>query len=182
MSWGPEGPPEEAYSRVTNAERYRMVVDRARALLDELEATYVVRREVGARRHWTGQTCGHGDWPPKDAELVRLVPDGSAAGALNVAFTDFPGVELAVGHFSSLALPDCGCDACDDSPTDLVRDLDEFVAVFVNGQLVEELRRRSASTTIGRSGRDWSRLDRGEWRSMGPLGTTTWAAWPLRGT
>ena len=133
MPWGPEGPPEEAYSRVTNPERYQVVVDRVRDLLDELETTYDVRTEVGSSDAWPARD----DWPPADAEFVRLVPDDPGAGPLSVAFTDFPGVAVVAGRFSTRMAPECGCDACDERPSDLIDDITELVRSHVTGRLVE---------------------------------------------
>jgi hypothetical protein len=53
---GEAGPPEEAYGRVTNPERYRGLHAAAEALLDRLGAEYVVERvdrgndDVGVER------------------------------------------------------------------------------------------------------------------------------------
>jgi hypothetical protein len=45
--WGVESPPEEAYSRVTNPERFRPLHGSAERLLGRLEATFDVEREEG---------------------------------------------------------------------------------------------------------------------------------------
>ena len=57
--WGIEGPPEEAYSRVTNPERFQPLHDAALELLDRLEREFAVERlegsggddELGGRSH-----------------------------------------------------------------------------------------------------------------------------------
>ena len=45
--WGIEGPPPEAYSRVTDPERFRDLHDFAVGLLGRLEATFDVERLEG---------------------------------------------------------------------------------------------------------------------------------------
>ena len=57
--WGIEGPPEEAYSRVTDPERFQPLHDAALELLDRLEREFAVERlegsggddELGGRSH-----------------------------------------------------------------------------------------------------------------------------------
>ena len=45
--WGIEGPPKEAYSRVTNPERFQPLHDAATELLDRLEREFAVERLEG---------------------------------------------------------------------------------------------------------------------------------------
>ena len=47
--WGIEGPPEEAYSRVTNPERFQPLHAAATELLDRLEREFVSRAIRGTR-------------------------------------------------------------------------------------------------------------------------------------
>jgi hypothetical protein len=42
--WGPDGPPPEAYSRVTNPERFRPLHDFALTLLAQLHGSFDVDR------------------------------------------------------------------------------------------------------------------------------------------
>ena len=45
--WGIEGPPEEAYSRVTNPERFQLLhAAAAMELLDRLEREFIVRNAL----------------------------------------------------------------------------------------------------------------------------------------
>jgi hypothetical protein len=48
IRWGPEGPPEEAYSRVTDAGRFAPLHDAATEMFDRLEAEYEVERVEGS--------------------------------------------------------------------------------------------------------------------------------------
>ena len=171
MPWDDE-PPDDAYNRVTNPERFAPVLTAARGLLHRLEATYEVSREVGDRSDF-------GQHATDFTEVVRLVPAGDG-GSLAVGFTDFPGVFVRVGHGLVEGYPSCGCDACDEQADDLVDELEEFVDAFVNGGVTETLTRHAYKHTIVHRGSGWTRLDRGEWKEIGPLGTSTWPAWPVR--
>ena len=108
--WGIEGPPDEAYSRVTNPERFQPLHAAATELLDRLEREFAVERsEVHdaddelARIRLAGTP-------------VRLVPHDPQAAPILVAFTDFPGLHLRFGSWRTEPFPNCGCDACDEMP------------------------------------------------------------------
>ena len=116
--WGPEGPPEEAYSRVTNPERFRPLHAAATELLDRLE-------RHDADDEWSGATLAR---PP-----IRLVPHDSQAAPIVVAFTDFPGLYLKFGSWRTEPFPDCGCDACDEIPDGLIVEMTVRVEVVVSG-------------------------------------------------
>ena len=90
-SWGTDGPPEEAYSRVTNPERFQPLHDAAMELLDRLEREFAVERLEG---------------PDADDELgrmslarpaIRLAPNDPQAAPIVVAFTEFPGLHVRFG-------------------------------------------------------------------------------------
>ena len=55
--WGIEGAPKEAYSRVTNPERFQPLHDAATELLDRLEREFAVERLEGrdADDDWAGK-------------------------------------------------------------------------------------------------------------------------------
>src|SRR3954470_6086510 len=126
--WGPEGPPQEAYSRVTNPQRFAPVVGAADALVVTLEREYDV------------ETAAVGlDYALR---AVRLTPREGAP--LVVGVTDFPGVRLRLGHWATANFPQCGCDACAEEAEDVIEALDEIVADVVGGAFVEELTIRPA--------------------------------------
>ena len=68
---------------------------------------------------------------------MRSPEPGSAE--LRFETTDFPGVYLHVGQLARFDLPHCGCDACDEQPAELERQLAEIVDVVVNGRSTEFL-------------------------------------------
>ena len=74
--WGIEGPPEEAYSRVTNPERFHPLHAAATELLDWLEREFAVERLEG---HDADDEPGRESLarPP-----VRLVPHDPRAASI----------------------------------------------------------------------------------------------------
>jgi hypothetical protein len=108
--WGIEGPPPEAYSRVTNPERFAPLHGSAERLLGSLERDFDVAREEG---------YGLDSEFKRDnaaSATVRFVPRAADAGALTIAFTSFPGLRVRLGHWFVESVPSCGCDACDETP------------------------------------------------------------------
>jgi Family of unknown function (DUF6226) len=167
--WGPDGPPPEAYSRVTDAERFRPLVAAADDLVARLSADYDVAVTTVDE--------------PYTLRAVRLVPGSGAP--LVVGVTDFPGVRLRLGHWTTRVLPDCGCDACDESAADAIAGLVEIVDDVVGGAFTEQLRRWRPGLTVelGRTS-SWSMLGRVELRELVRIARPrrhSWPAWPLRG-
>lgn len=171
----PEQPPTEAYSRVTGAERYRVLHGFALAVLDDLEREFVVER----------QELDGLDGPVADRvgfeRVVRLVPADPAAGSLTVGLTRFPGLLLRFGEHTELPLPFCGCDACDDLVQDLRGELRFHVEALVTGGFAERgradgTRWRRFATEGGSSGGSWS----GGMEGPGPhpVYDHAWAPWP----
>ena len=132
--WGPEGPPEEAYSRVTNPERYLPLHDAATEMLDRLEREFAVDRLEGHD--------ADDDWVRVDLARpsVRLVPHDPQAAPIVVAFTDFPGLYLKFGSWRTEPFPDCGCDACDEIPNELIEEMTGMVEAVVSGGFRESIR------------------------------------------
>jgi hypothetical protein len=163
---GSVGPPQEAYSRVTDTGRYRPLHDFALALADDLEAEFDVERD---------------DEPPVASWLsegvvvvraIRLRPRADDAVPITIGLTSFPGLVIGCGEFTRLTLPVCGCDACDEHVADSVASIREHVDAVVSGGFAEA------------SG-GWAsfRTERGssEGGGPGPFGPRReWAVWPRR--
>lgn len=131
--WGPDGPPPEAYSRLTDPERFRPLHAAADALLAELEASFDAQR-----------TDGRGLDPELERvqqarPSVRLVPQDASAAPLVVAFTAFPGIGLRMGHWFTDRFPSCGCDACDETADGEVDRLRDMVENVVEGRFREAI-------------------------------------------
>src|SRR5438270_12338638 len=108
--WGVGGQPLEAYSRVTNPERFASLHDSAAGLLDDLV------REFDTRRR---DAYGLDPELEKDCRLSRtsvaLLPHDIEAASLTIAFSAFPGLRVRFGRWYVVAFPTCGCDACDET-------------------------------------------------------------------
>lgn len=100
--WGIDGPPPEAYSRVTNPERFKPLHGFAERLLGSRETDFDLARQEGYGLD--------GELKRDDAAsaIVRLVPRSADAGALTIAFTSFPGLRVRLGHWFVEPVPFCG--------------------------------------------------------------------------
>ncbi|MEX1038816.1 MAG: DUF6226 family protein [Acidimicrobiia bacterium] len=168
-------PDHEAYGRVTNPERYLAVVHAAQDKVDDLVKSYQVEPEAGS------PSVDFPEWTSGAERVVRLQPKGGAPLAL--MFTDFPGVVVRVGDWGAKAFPACGCDACDESPSEVVERLNDFVNAAVEGSYEEQLTKRTltyryASRRGVLSGKRM--LDRGEWKRHGLPAAHQWPPWSTR--
>ena len=112
FNWGFEGPPKDAYSRVTEPERFRPLHDWALEAVARLQTNYEVTTDEGEGM---------------DAELERsslsrptlkLTPLQDSCAPVTIAFNDFPGLAVRCGRWVTEPFPSCGCDACDEMPDD----------------------------------------------------------------
>jgi hypothetical protein len=181
--WGPEGPPEEAYGRVTAPERYAALADAADTVVASLADAYDVEVVEGPPAASDAPPAAAGG-PARAIRAVRLTP---ATGArLIVTVTDFPGVRVDAGHWWSRTFPQCGCDACDETPEDLIEELSQTLVAVAEGGLVERLNRRWLAA--GLTGGGWAsegnqRLDREQYAELSrraPAGRYAWPPWPRR--
>ncbi len=132
--WGIEGPPEEAYSRVTNPERFQPLHAAATELLDRLEREFAVERLEG---HDADYELGR---VRLARPLIRLVPHDPQAAPIMVVYTDFPGLRFRFGSWYTEPFPDCGCDACDETADVSIEEMTRIVEAVVSGRFREALR------------------------------------------
>ncbi len=132
--WGIDGPPDEAYSRVTDPDRFQPLHDAATELLERLEREFVVERLEG---------------PDVDDELgrkslarpaIRLTPHDPQAAPIVVAFTEFPGLHVRFGSWRKEPFPGCGCDACDETADGSLEEMTRMVEAVVSGGFREAMR------------------------------------------
>ena len=131
--WGRDGPPDEAYGRVTNPERYQPLHAAAVELLGWLEREFAVERRDGYDaddERWVARPLG---------TPTRLVPSHPQAAHITVVLTTFPGVYINFGSWFREAFPACGCDACDESPEELIKDMTRMVEAFVSSGFSERI-------------------------------------------
>jgi hypothetical protein len=168
-------PDQEAYGRVTNPERYQVVVDAAHRMIDDLVETYQVELGPGT------PSVDFPDWTNDAEQAVRLRP--SQGAPLAVMFTAFPGVVVRVGDWGVETFQTCGCDACNEPPSEVVERLHDLVGAAVEGQYEEKLTKRTltyayASRRGVLSGKQ--PLDHGEWKQYGLPAAHRWQPWPTR--
>ena len=87
-------PPDEAYSRVTNPERFRPLHGAALGLIERLIAEYDVEVEEGYDLEVPGIKR---DVPVRPS--IRLSPNDPDCAPITVVFTDFPGVRIWFGKW-----------------------------------------------------------------------------------
>ena len=131
--WHREAPPPEAYSRVTDAERFRPLHALALRLVEQLASDFEVVRADAFAPSADMQPFEHAR-PP-----VSLTPAVPVAAPLAIAFTTFPSVVVRSGWWLADAFPACGCDACDETATEEGERLEALVADVVAGRLREEI-------------------------------------------
>lgn len=124
-------PPDDAYSRTSNTQRYRPLHDVADALVAwASDAFDVTVEEVPVEEGTAGTTA---------ERIVLLTPREETAAPLRVEFTDFPGVIVRAGALASHIAPHCGCDACDEDVLSAAEDLEQFVFAVVGGRFAERV-------------------------------------------
>ena len=125
-------PPDEAYSRVTNPERFRPLHDTMLDMLTTLETRFDVERVEGYGL----------DDELEDTELKRLTlarssialkPTDTEAAPIVVAFTDFPGLGIRFGRWYRDYFPGCGCDACKESAEDEIERATKLIDSLTSG-------------------------------------------------
>lgn len=173
------------YSRVTNADRFRVLHAFAIQLLDELERTFDVKRSEG---------FGLDVEMEKLVQLARptvtLVPRCREAAPLAVVFSTFPGLYIRFGLWCKEAFPTCGCDACAESPSGEIERLESHIRDLTSARFREALVeldkdavevRSEFRSAEGYSGqRSRVELCRDELRLTKGYSVHDWRPWPSR--
>jgi hypothetical protein len=184
--WGAEGPPLEAYSRVTDPERFGCLHKVAAELLDPLE------REFDAER---GEGYGLDPELEQGVKLARpsvtLVPRDAGAAPIVVAFSAFPGLRVRFGRWHMVAFPTCGCDACDETAEPEINRLSSLIDNVTAGRYRESLRitadgvasLRSEFWSVSERSAGQSQVDRASTRLLlaaRDRSSYDWRPWPRR--
>ncbi|MDO9398190.1 MAG: DUF6226 family protein, partial [Herbiconiux sp.] len=133
--WAGGSPPEEAYSRTEQPERFAPLHEVARALVDWLVGAFELTVESGPDVVVDLLLPA----PSEVVHAVRVTPVDRRCAPMTVVLTPFPGVMLHAGALQDFAWPFCGCDACDDDVLDLVTDLEWVMRTVVSGGFHEWL-------------------------------------------
>ena len=183
--WGAEGPPLEAYSRVTGPERFGSLHRVAEELLDRLEQEFDAERAegYGLTQSRAGHQSGASERYPR-AERRRRRP-------IVVAFSAFPGIVVRFGRWCTAAFPTCGCDACDEAAESESERLKSMIENLTAGRFRESIRMPAEGTAWqewefwsggGRSAQK-SQLDPARVRGLvagGVRSLYAWGPWPKR--
>ena len=187
--WEHSAPPLEAYSRVTDAERFMPLHTAMMDLILRLETAFHIERVEG---------YGLDEELEKPFNLarssVRLSPRDPDAAPISVAFSDFPGLHVRFGRWSTELFAVCGCDACDESAEGEIKRITRMVDSVTHGGFREAVQR----SIVPFVGSGWletecrtpnsmhgskSRLDGSQARLMSggrrPL-ELNWRPWPRR--
>ena len=158
--WGPEGPPPEAYSRLTNPERFSQL---------HWLADVVARRVANDHEADLFEEAA----PDPRARIVeparptiKIVPRSEEAAPLTFTFSPLPGVFVGAGRSYVEAFPSCGCDACDETFEEEAERLSWLVDQVTAGRFVEMV---VASGSGDPSVRTWVGLGTGEIRGGGAV-------------
>ena len=133
--WEAEGPPPEAYSRVTNPERFASLHNVAAELLDRLELEFDAER---ARGYGLDPELEQGCKLARTTET--LVPRDGGAAPIVVTYSAFPGVRVRYGRWYITASPSCGCDACDQTAESEIERLKSLIDNLTVGRFREAIR------------------------------------------
>ena len=134
FNWGSEGPPDDAYSRVTEPERFRPLHDWALEAVARLQANYEVTRDESEGMDAELERS------PLSRPTLKLTPLHDSCAPITIAFNDFPGLAVRLGRWSTEWFPSCGCDACDEMPDEEFERFTELLSDVVAGRFRESLR------------------------------------------
>ena len=142
-----ESPPEEAYGRLTNIERFRPLHSAVLEIFGRLEERFEVDRTEGyGLDHELVRGLEGADFGIARPD-IRLTPKDTDAAPIVVAFTTFPGLYVRFGRWCTETFPSCGCDACDESAEEEIERLNKMVGRVTAGGFRETIRRPLLSFT-----------------------------------
>ncbi len=166
-------PPDDAYSRVTNQQRFAPLLTVTAALIEHLRAEYQVTTSI------TGS-------------VTELDPGPAAARLRFAVDPDTFVVRLTAGPVAQFGYPVCACDACDETAEAMADDLEATVFAVVAGHLRQRVGppprgkgRTGLVIEVGgaHASSSWTLLDRAERRRIRDLlrGTPErWEPWTRR--
>ena len=145
-NWVGEGPPDDAYERVTEPERFTPLHDWT------LEAVEGLQAECDVALEESKGMDAELERPSLARPTLELTPRQDSCAPITIAFTDFPGIAVRVGRWVTERFPSCGCDACDEMPDGEFESLTELLDDVVAGRFRESMR-------LSRGGDGWSSME-----------------------
>lgn len=130
FNWGPGGPPQDAYERLSDQDRFLVLHELAEQAVEDL------RRERGARVSEPADVPLL-PWSRQVPRIVRLDPP-RAGSPLTFIWTDYA-IVCAYGWWHFSAIPTCTCDACDEDAQSVTESFRELVDRVVERGFIEEL-------------------------------------------
>ena len=132
--WGKGEPPTDAYSRVTEPERFRLLHDWALEVVARLQTEYEVTLVEGEGMDAELERA------PLSRPTIKLTTLQDSCVPITIAFTDFPALVVRVGRWVTDYFPSCGCDACDEMPEEEFERFTELLSDVVAGRFRESMR------------------------------------------
>ena len=191
--WGREGPPDEAYSRVTRD--LRAVTAEFAAYLDGLpqrlrdDFDCRLRPVSGGELERLHPHRGHDPARPEveEQDTYAVQPAGAGCATLLVRryrFDHASSVQLAAGLGAATQAPYCLCDACDEDSEEMVHETEQFISMVTSG--FHEFLRLAERRGSVPAAKGW--MERGyEWSGGSSVGSSaqtsgtpysaTWRAW-----
>lgn len=124
--------------------------------------------------------------PPYERVTRQVALEPAVGAPLTIRWTNFPGVNVTYGRWHEEGYPQCGCDACDENPDDLIEDLEARIEAAVSGRFSESVSFGADGWWLGFSfefedGRMSGRtlLPNGHPATL-DSGDLAWPAWPCR--
>ena len=132
--WGKDEPPTDAYSRITEPERFGPLHDWALEAVARLQSEYEVTMDEA-----DGMDAEL-ERDPLSRPTIKLTPLQDSCAPITIAFTDFPALGVRVGRWVTDFFPSCGCDACDEMPEEEFERFTELLSDVVAGRFRESMR------------------------------------------
>ena len=133
FNWGVEGPPDDAYSRATELERFRPLHDWALEAVERLQKDYEVTKDEGNGMDTELERS------PLSRPTLKVTPFQDSCAPITIAFTDFPGLGVRFGRWAAESFPSCGCDACDEMPEEEFERFTQLLSGVVAGRFRESM-------------------------------------------
>jgi hypothetical protein len=119
---------DSPYERVTNLERFAPLHEGAAALVADLTREFDISVETVEPEQ------GHGG--PEGLSATRLSPTGGGA-PVTITATALHGLFVRFGERHTEWFPQCGCDACDEQPDEVLADLQQKLLGVAAGRFRE---------------------------------------------
>ncbi|THG32898.1 DUF6226 family protein [Naasia lichenicola] len=133
--WKGESPPLDTYSVEANLDRFAPLHAVADALIEHLCSRYLVEAQDDIA-HAGGLLARRTDV----IRAVRLAPADPDGAPLTFVYTSYPSMWLLAGVLAEFPFPTCSCEACDETWSTQVEQLEWSALVVAAGGFAERVR------------------------------------------